>query len=40
MTKILIAEDQALVRGAISALLNLEDDLEVIAEAANGQEAI
>ena len=40
MTKILIAEDQALVRGAISALLNLEDDLEVVAEAANGQEAM
>jgi two-component system response regulator DesR len=28
------------VRGAISALLNLEDDLEVVAEAANGQEAL
>ena len=40
MTKILIAEDQALVRGAISALLSLEDDLEVVAEAANGQEAM
>ena len=33
-------EDQALVRGAISALLSLEDDLEVVAEAANGQEAM
>jgi two-component system response regulator DesR len=40
MTKIIIVEDQALVRGAISALLNLEDDLEVVAEAANGQEAL
>ncbi|WP_286234901.1 response regulator transcription factor [Thalassotalea sediminis] len=40
MIKVLIAEDQALVRGAISALLSLEDDIEVIAEAANGQEAM
>lgn len=40
MTKILIAEDQAMVRGALSALLSLEDDIEVVAEAANGQEAL
>lgn len=40
MTKILIAEDQAMVRGALSALLSLEDEIEVIAEAANGQEAL
>ena len=40
MTKILIAEDQAMVRGALSALLSLEDDIKVVAEAANGQEAL
>lgn len=39
MTRIIIAEDQAMVRGALSALLSLEDDIEVVAEAANGQEA-
>ena len=39
MIKVLIAEDQALVRGAISTLLSLEDNIEVVAEAANGQEA-
>lgn len=40
MIKVLIVEDQALVRGAISTLLSLEDNIEVIAEAANGQEAL
>ncbi len=40
MIKILIAEDQSMVLGALSALLNLEDDLEVIASATNGQQAL
>ncbi|WP_143870681.1 response regulator transcription factor [Catenovulum sediminis] len=40
MIKVLIAEDQALVRGALVALLNLEFDVEVVAQAANGREAI
>ncbi|MFZ6722657.1 response regulator transcription factor [Undibacterium sp. Ji49W] len=39
MIRIIIAEDQALVSGALAALLGLEDDLEVIALAKNGQEA-
>jgi len=39
MIRIVIAEDQGMVRGALAALLNLEDDLEVIAEAGNGREA-
>ena len=38
--RILVAEDQALVRGAIVALLGLEPDLEVIAEAARGDEVV
>lgn len=40
MIKVLLAEDQALVRGALVALLNLEFDIEVVAQAANGQEAV
>jgi two-component system response regulator DesR len=40
MIKILIAEDQALVRGALVALLNLEHDIEVVAQAENGSDAL
>jgi two-component system response regulator DesR len=40
MIRILVAEDQALVRGAIVALLGLERDLEVVAEAARGDEVV
>jgi two-component system, NarL family, response regulator DesR len=40
MIKILIAEDQSMVLGALSALLDLEDDLEVIARAENGKKAL
>ena len=39
MIRILLAEDQGMVRGALAALLDLEDDLEVVAEAADGVEA-
>jgi two-component system response regulator DesR len=38
MIRILLAEDQALVRGALAALLRLEDDFEVVAEVARGQD--
>ncbi len=38
MIRVLIADDQHLVRGAIAALLNLEDDLNVVAECADGDE--
>ena len=34
--RLLLADDQALVRGALSALLSLESDLEVVAEVASG----
>ena len=40
MIRILIAEDQALVRGALGALLGLEPDIEVVALAADGKEAL
>jgi len=39
MIRILLAEDQAMVRGALSALLRLESDLDVIGSAADGEEA-
>ncbi|MBS0569087.1 MAG: response regulator transcription factor [Proteobacteria bacterium] len=39
MIKVLLAEDQAMVRGALSALLKLESDLDVIGCAADGEEA-
>jgi len=37
--RILLAEDQAMVRGALSALLNLERDLDVVGTAADGESA-
>jgi two-component system response regulator DesR len=40
MIRVLIAEDQALVLGALAALLKLEDDLEVVGTARNGQDAL
>ena len=39
MIRVLLAEDQAMVRGALSALLKLEPDLDVIGSAADGEEA-
>ncbi|MFN3267369.1 MAG: response regulator [Deinococcales bacterium] len=40
MIRVLIAEDQALVRGALAALLELEGDITVIGQAQNGLEAL
>ena len=37
MIRILLAEDQAMVRGALSALLSLETDIEVLGAAADGE---
>jgi len=37
--RVLLAEDQAMVRGALAALLNLEEDIEVVAAAADGESA-
>lgn len=40
MIRVLLAEDQAMVRGALSALLSREQDIEVVAEAARGDEVV
>jgi two-component system response regulator DesR len=40
MIRVVIAEDQAMVLGALSALLEIESDIEVIARARNGDEAL
>ncbi|MGO1165718.1 MAG: response regulator [Janibacter sp.] len=40
MTTLLLADDQALVRGAMVALLGLEEDLEVVAEVGSGGEVL
>lgn len=39
MIRIVLAEDQAMVRGALSALLGLEPDIEVLGAAADGEAA-
>ena len=38
--RILLAEDQAMVRGALTALLRLEDDLDVVAEVSQGDQVL
>lgn len=40
MIHVIVADDQALIRGALSALIDLEDDMRVVAQAADGREAI
>ncbi|GAB0103342.1 response regulator transcription factor [Nocardia sp. JMUB6875] len=40
MIKLLLADDQALVRGALAALLSLEPDLDVVAEVGRGDEVL
>ncbi|MEI2819861.1 MAG: response regulator transcription factor [Marmoricola sp.] len=40
MIRLLLADDQALVRGAMAALLGLEPDLEVVAEVGRGDEVL
>ena len=40
MIKVLIADDEALVRTGLRAILEAADDIEVIAEAQNGSEAV
>jgi DNA-binding NarL/FixJ family response regulator len=40
MIRVLLADDQALIRSGIRALLDAEDDIEVVAEAADGKQAV
>ncbi len=40
MIRVLLADDQALVRGALAALLDLEADLEVVAQVGRGDEVV
>ncbi len=40
MIRLLIADDQALVRGALAALLGLETDIEVVAEVGRGDQVV
>lgn len=40
MIRVLLADDENLIRSALAQMLGLEDDLEVVAEAASGAEAI
>lgn len=39
-TRVLIADDQALMRGGFRMILDAEDDLEVVGEAIDGEDAI
>ena len=38
--RVVIADDQGMVRSGFSVLLNAQPDIEVIGEAVNGQEAV
>jgi len=38
--RILLADDQPLIRSGIRALLEAEDDIEVVGEAADGRQAV
>lgn len=40
MATIVIAEDQKLLRGALTSLIKMEDDLDIVAEVEDGEEAL
>ncbi|MBD9732380.1 response regulator transcription factor [Streptomyces sp. H28] len=40
MIRVVLVDDQPLIRSGFRALLDLEDDIEVVAEAADGQECL
>ena len=40
MIRVLIAEDQAMVRGALKALLAMEGDIEIVAETERADEVV
>ena len=40
MIRVLLAEDQTMVRGALASLLDLEPDIEVVAQVSRGDEVV
>ncbi len=40
MIRVLIADDQAMIRGALATLLSLEDDIDVVAQCGRGDEVL
>ncbi|MGE5701967.1 MAG: response regulator [Clostridia bacterium] len=40
MIRIVIAEDQRMLLGALASLLDLEEDMQVVAKASNGEDAV
>ncbi|WP_028543389.1 response regulator transcription factor [Paenibacillus taiwanensis] len=40
MIRVILSEDQRLLRGALATLLSLEDDIEVVGQAENGEAAL
>lgn len=40
MTRVVVADDQALVRGGFAMMLSAHDDIEVVGEAKDGREAV
>ncbi|GAA4596796.1 response regulator transcription factor [Planotetraspora phitsanulokensis] len=40
MIRVLLAEDQGMMRGALALLLGLEDDIEVVAQVASGDDVV
>jgi two-component system, NarL family, response regulator DesR len=40
MIRVVIAEDQSMVLGALAALLDIERDIEGVGQARNGREAL
>ena len=40
MIRVLLAEDQTMVRGALAALLELEGDIEIVAQAGRADEVV
>ncbi|WP_136606617.1 response regulator transcription factor [Paenibacillus dokdonensis] len=40
MIRVVIAEDQRMVLGALASLVNLEEDMQVVGQASNGEDAV
>lgn len=40
MIRVLVAEDQTMILGALAAMMEMEDDIDVVARAADGKEAL